>query len=307
MKSVMLSRTARIFAVCAAITVFTGCASAPHGRNAHLQFVKNVPLIAGNIGESEALLFLIDTGVDPSVIDLNVARRVGLSVDESEIGEAAGTGDGAGLAVMRASIEGLVIAGSQHPPIEALAADLSSFSRALKTDLAGILGYSFLKRRVVRIDYPAKEIAFGETVDKLPPKRTETKTSYLAPLKFNGDDDPIPVFDILIADERITVSLDTGKSAGIEFYDSAGDRVRTLGRVAAGKEATRIGARGAKTVTAGVLQSLRLGPFTIKDVPVSFSDHKPAGEAREGNAGNRFLRNFVVTIDYAQGDIIFER
>jgi len=38
--------------------------------------------------------------------------------------------------------------------------DLSSFSKMLKIELAGIIGYSFMKDYKVLIDYPNAQISF---------------------------------------------------------------------------------------------------------------------------------------------------
>jgi len=285
-----------------------GCVGLDEAKNTPIVFLRNVPLIEVEIAKSEPLLFLVDTGVDPSVIDAAVARRLGLPVDETKVGKASGTGDGAGLAVMQSSIVGLSVSGREYPPIEALAADLSSFGQALGTDLAGILGYSFFKNRVVRIDYRTSQIVFANAPENLPPLSPETKMQYRLPLVFNSKEDQIPVFDILVRGEAVTVSLDTGKSAGIEFYKPVADRLKIAELCTDAGVATRLGAQGNRRVTTGILPFVKLGPFTIEDAAVSFSGKIPDGESRrDGNAGNAFLQSFVVTLDYKNMQLIFER
>lgn len=97
---------------------------------APFEFVHNEIIIDAAIGDSAPHRFLLDCGVDPSVIDLALARRLGIDIDETQAGEATGAGDGAGLTVMPSSIPGLVIQGRTFDPIVALAADISPFSSA---------------------------------------------------------------------------------------------------------------------------------------------------------------------------------
>ena len=268
---------------------------------------KGILLFGASIKGSDPYGAFIDTGVDPSVVELSVARASGLPVDESSSGQAEGSGDGQGLRVMRAAIEGLSLNGRQFEPVEAVAADLSSFASALNSDLGLILGYSFLKDRVVRFDYQAGEITIAESRGNLPRPTTPVTTAHRVPLMFNSQEDVIPVFEIRIHDKPVFVSLDTGKSGGVEFYRSAVDRLG-LDQVAdSGLRETRTGARGRRTVSTSVLDAVSLGPFEIENAEASFAGKSPLGETREGNAGNRFLRNFVVTVDYVNGELVFEQ
>lgn len=264
-------------------------------------------LISASVKGSDTHGAFIDTGVDPSVVDVSFARALGLPVDESVSGEAEGSGDGQGLRVMQATIEGLSLNNRLFDPIDAVAADLSSFGSALNSDLVLILGYSFMQDRIVRFDYQAGEIVIADSQSTLRPPTTPVTKEHRVPLKFNSAEDVIPVFEIRVQGEPVTVSLDTGKSGGIEFYDSAVDRLGLKQASDAGEQETRHGARGSRTVSAGVLDVISVGSFDVENARVSFSDKKPSGEVREGNAGNAFLRNFVVTVDYVNGELVFEQ
>jgi len=290
-----------------ALATTVGCAANPQSLSTHFQDPHNIPLVPTFIGESGPHHFLLDTGVYPSVIDLETGRSLGLPIDDSDVQEAEGTGEGEGLAIMPARIIGLSIEGRSFPEIEAVAADLSSFSEVLGVELAGILGFSFLDARVVRIDYAAKQIWVADRAEELPPLPSSVQQTYTIPLLFNSDGDQIPVFEIEIDGEPVMVSLDTGKSGGIEFFKSAVERLQLEEAAAQGAERTRLGARGTSTVTTGTMDSVTLGPFNLTDVPVAFSERLVGEERREGNAGNNFLNNFVVTIDYVDRLIIFAR
>lgn len=268
---------------------------------------KGIMLFSASVKGSDTHGAFIDTGVDPSVVDLSFARALGLPVDESASGEAEGSGDGQGLRVMQATIEGLSLNNRQFDAIDAVAADLSSFGSALNSDLVLILGYSFLQDRIIRFDYQAGEILIANSQSTLRPPTTPVTKEHRVPLRFNSAEDVIPVFEIRVQGEPVIVSLDTGKSGGVEFYGSAVDRLGLEQVADAGEQEMRRGARGSRTVRAGVVDAISVGPFEIKNTKASFSDRASAGEAREGNAGNTFLRNFVVTVDYVNSELVFEQ
>lgn len=268
---------------------------------------RGIMLISASVKESGPYTAFIDTGVDPTVVDISVARALGLPVDESTSGEAEGAGAGPGLRVMRATIEELLLNDRRFDSIEAVAADLSSFGSALNSDLALILGYSFLKDRVVRFDYQASEIVIADARSILPPSTTPVTRAHRVPLRFNSGEDVIPVFEIQIHDKTVIVSLDTGKSGGVEFYGSVVNRLGLKQIAVDWVQEERLGARGSRSVSSGTLDVISVGPFDVENAKASFSNKIPSSEVREGNAGNTFLRNFVVTVDYVTGELVFEQ
>ncbi|PNQ03418.1 hypothetical protein A8G00_11230 [Sphingobium sp. SA916] len=112
--------------------------------------------------KSTPLHMILDTGVDPSVIDLAETERLGLEVQRGEGGEASGFGDGKGESVFPTKIDGLAIAGHGFGRFEALATDMREISADLGRKLDGVLGYSFLADKMVLIDYPAQKAAILE-------------------------------------------------------------------------------------------------------------------------------------------------
>ena len=270
-------------------------------------FHKNEIIVEAYPAEGEVLNFMLDTGVDPSAIDTAVADRLSVVVDKSVAGEAAGTGDERGLVVMPAMIPVMTIGGTDFPPIDALTADLSGFGAALNIELAGILGHSFLEGRVVRIDYGPQRIDIAENRAALPPPVTPVRQSYSVPFDFNSVEDPTPVFEIMVEGQPVIVSLDTGSSGGIELFADAAQRLGLSGVAEAGEDVTALGARGERTLKRGVLDNVGLGPFTIPELDVRFSDHGADGGVREGNAGNRLFRHFVLTLDYTRHELVFEK
>ncbi len=101
---------------------------------------------------------LLDTGVDPSVVDLAVARRIGLKLAVGGF-----QGKGGGTDTNRAPetrLPSLRLGGLQAKNLEASAIDLSKVSAALGRPIVAVLERSLLKNRIVRIDFPGRVVRF---------------------------------------------------------------------------------------------------------------------------------------------------
>jgi hypothetical protein len=59
-----------------------------------------------------------------------------------------------------ANVESVGIGDTEVKDLKVALMDLGSFSQMLKIDLAGIIGYTFMKDYKVTIDYPNAEIFF---------------------------------------------------------------------------------------------------------------------------------------------------
>jgi hypothetical protein len=66
------------------------------------------------------------------------------------------------------------------------------------------------------------------------------------------------------------------------------------------------GARGQAEIRTATLDHVVLGPFEENDMPVSFSNREHNPVERQGNVGNRFLKRFLLTLDYIEGLVVFE-
>jgi hypothetical protein len=102
-----------------------------------------------------ALDFILDTGAGATSLDLNVARQLGVHLGQTFTVGGAGAGRVAGARVENASValDGLSIV----QPI-ATAIDLSRLSPREGHRMDGILGYDFIARYVLAIDYERSEL-----------------------------------------------------------------------------------------------------------------------------------------------------
>lgn len=252
--------------------------------------IENQVVVAILLGGRGPFTSLLDVAVAPSVVDLTLARELGLPIDETAPGEAAG--QGAGRATFYPSeLPDLQIGEHRVGSIEAVAVDLASLGAKLGRPLHAILGQSFFDGRIVQFDY-------GQRLLKLDPTIVEEGLS----VPIEGATDLTPVVTVIVNGREVPVVLDTGSSLTLGIYL---DAVDDLGLATARDAATRrtlTGARGKVEAYEGMVDSLALGNVRLERVPTVFLP-RPAGDPTPalGNLGNGFLQHTILTLDYRRG------
>ena len=106
----------------------------------------------------EPLFILLDTGVDPSAIDLQRAEALHLKIDRNAGGPASGFGNTEQPTAFPTTIQGFAIAGQKFGSFDALASDLSAISAKYGRQVDAFIGYSFLQDKIILIDYPGRTL-----------------------------------------------------------------------------------------------------------------------------------------------------
>jgi hypothetical protein len=247
------------------------------------------------------LYMILDTGVDPSVIDTARAGALGLKVDRNASGEASGEGNAKTATVFPATIDGLVIAGRAFASVDALAADMSTLSAHYGRRLDGVLGYSFLSGKTVLIDYATRTLTIldrpGDATHIVTACRAHW-TTQLASFK----DDTIPAIRAFrFGASAGAISLDTGSNGGITLYQKALD-VPGLRSALREKGITNsVGARGASTSKTYVLNvPVGFGPFALPAGQIVSLRNAPGTDERVANIGNKLFAgmNLKMLLDY---------
>ena len=251
------------------------------------KLIHNQVVVAIFLGGKGPFTSLLDVAVAPSVVDLALARELGLPIEETAPGEAAGLG--AGRATFYPSeLRDLQIGEHLVGNIEAVAADLASLGAKLGRPLHAILGQSFFEGRVVQFDYGRQRL-------KLDPTTVEEGVSF----PIEGAEDLTPVVPVTVNGRHVPVVLDTGSSLTLGIYL---DAVEELGLATARDAATRrilTGARGNFEAYEGVVASLALGNVRLEHVTTVFLPRPATDPTRAlGNLGNGFLRHTILTLDY---------
>lgn len=236
--------------------------------------------------KGKPLYVILDTGVNPSMIDLALAEALGLKTDRKDGGEPSGFGDAKGATVFPSSIDKLVIGGHAFAPFDALASDMTALSAHYGRKLDGILGYSFLADKIVLIDYPRQTLGIlNQTTDAVPMIET-CRTHWSTRLRTVENFPVITNFRFGAATGRIT--LDTGSNGGIALYQSALDLSGVRVALSENSAITFAGARGdgkANSYTFNV--PVGFGPFTLPPGEVvTVRNEKGSNSTRVANGGN---------------------
>lgn len=232
------------------------------------------------------LYVILDTGVDPSVVDLARADALGLKVDRSDAGEASGFGEGKGAAVYPATVAGLSIHGHRFKPFDALASDMGPLSKHYGRQLDAVLGYSFLSDKTVLIDYPQRTLAILADAGEAKPLVRTCRTRWATPLKTSDSFPIIPGFRV--GDAVGPVSLDTGSNGGIGFFPRAIERPGVRDAMIEKGAIVRSGARGeAKASSYALKVAVGFGPFSLPaGQTVTVHGGQSPDDGRIANVGN---------------------
>ncbi|GAA0653209.1 retropepsin-like aspartic protease [Brevundimonas lenta] len=266
----------------------------PHGGSVALDLVV----------DGRPLVMLLDTGVDPSVVDLETARALGLPLD-GPAGAAEGVGDG-DAAITPVTVRDLRLGDLGVPAVEAVAMDMAPLRARYGKPLDGVLGYSFLSSRIVLIDYIDDAVSVLDTTADAAAQTAVCRSSWRTPL-VSFADDTIPVIPVRFGDVEGPASIDTGSNGTIGLLQSGARLLDS--RLTVTGEARVTGARGATTNAVVVLDApVSFGPFVLpagQTVRVRRDAGSP--ETRIANLGNGLFRalGLKMLLDYPAKQMTF--
>lgn len=273
------------------------------------EFVHNQVVISVSVNGRGPFAMLLDTGTDPSAIDLATAKELGLKL-QSVGGEGTGVGSET-VPILLTSLDTVEIAGMKTRNIQAGAIDLTRLSDHIGTKLHGVLGYSLLKDRVVQFDYPARVIRFLARAPEagLSGKGDSPMQSVFQMAFARGSHVPV-IAGVVVGGKPLRSVVDTGSSMTFSFTP-AGTEFLGLTEIARkGEDEVGVGYRGrALSKKAKLDLPIRVGTITAESPMAYFS---VPGTGRDKalddyglSIGNAFMQNFVVTFDYHNRVIVF--
>jgi hypothetical protein len=211
---------------------------------------------------------------------------------------------GGGTPVYPTRLPLLELGGLTAKEIVAGTLDLSAISKRTERPIHGVLGYSFLKDRIIQIDYPNSKLRFYAQ-SPYPNIEHRPNTVNLIALPFRYDDGGVMIESLFVNNEKMRATLDTGSSGSLSLTPEA---VAALDLEEQGHE-VETDDNGAYKTKAGILKSVRLGRFSVDSVPATFwlpnTGHD--GKKFQVNIGNGFFQNFVMTFDFKGKLVVFER
>jgi predicted aspartyl protease len=269
-------------------------------------FYHNEIMIQVKVNGQGPFTMLLDTNTDPSTIDLETARSLGLNLKQ-----VSGQGSGGGTekkAIYLTSLKSIDLDGLTAKGIATLALDLKEFGAKLGKPVVGVLGNSFLAGRIVQIDYQKQVLKFFDSSPISNPQ-TNTRNRVVLPFKYDDDSSSLMIDDASINGKKVRAAIDTGSDGTFKLTPLATKDLGLEEVAAKGEAETSTGYNGAAANRKGTVDKITVASIIAVSPDVIFfgkgtgRDHKLWGL----NIGNAFLKDYIVTIDYKKKLISFER
>ena len=290
------------------------CGSFAHSQNnaeiieLPFTFERSSVIIPVKVNGKGPYNMLLDTGAEQSAVDLNTAKELGLKLNPIGGGKVVATGTKQNTLFLT-KLSQMDVGSLKAKDLLAVATDFSKISQRVGIPVHGVVGYNFLKHRVVQFDYQKHVVRFYST-SRIPKSQPADTASRMAlPFRFYGDDRFPVIDDVYVNGKKIRAELDTGHSGVLALTAAAIKRLGLEAEAQAAEPETSEGALGTSVNRKGKLKTLMVGTVTIESPTVSFrAVNSGLDEAPfDGLLGNDFFKDFVVTFDYRNMIVTFEK
>ena len=265
-------------------------------------FYKNEIILQVKVNGKGPFNMMLDTGTDPSAVDLTTARDIGLKLHPRG---KPGTGGGTDVNLTYYTQLPLVeVNGFTVKDVETLALDLSKVSERLGKPLHGVLGHSVLNGRIVQIDYPHRVVRFYSQ----PLFSKAANTSKRSVLSFRYADNVL-LDDVFVNGKNVVGNLDTGSSGTFNLTPAAVSYLGLEEEFNQAPVSTDVGYNGVSQNRKGKVNNVTVGGISV-DAPAVIFFGKGTGRDKKAwgiNIGNGFLKDFVLTLDYRNKLVVLER
>ncbi|WP_066504879.1 PDZ domain-containing protein [Rufibacter sp. DG15C] len=274
------------------------------------KLVHNLIVIPVNINSSKPLNYIVDTGVETTLIT-ELGRRDSIELNNVRPLDLRGFGKGVGIKALSTSGNRIHFSGieARGQQMLVLMENIFNLSTRLGIEVHGIIGYTLFKNFIVEIDYEQKVLILYKK-GKYPQRRL--KKSSCIPLTI---EDSKPYVEAVISSEDgakhpIRLVIDSGLSTTMLLY------LPTIPTMQLPKNHIEAflgrGLNGEIHGQIGRIETLQLGDYVLNRPPVSFPDsvfiqHALNLKNRNGNLGADILQRFRVVFDYQNGQMFLKR
>ena len=247
-----------------------------------------------DLGAPRAAKLVLDTGNPSSTIDLDAARGLGLTLDESKKRKM-GTGPGA-PEYYPLVLDRVRLGSETFPDCVFVAAPLSkTIAEEYGFDCDGTLGYDVFKGRVLQIDYPARKLRL---LGSAPAATASAAAMPIVRRPFQKDTPPLITVDGLRVGGRVVpAQVDTFFAGALILFSSKVAGLDTPGA----REVPAVYFEQAKLPAARLREPVTLGGATYpagQPVYVAGREaHVPQTEIA-AVLGNTFFQGSVLTLDF---------
>jgi predicted aspartyl protease len=245
----------------------------------------------GSAGPLKGLNFLVDTGASPTVLDRQLAQRLGLDELPGSIVFVNGR-----VPAGQATVPSLELGPMRRHNLPILVEDLSFFESALPVHIDGVIGLDVLGQSAFEIDYTRWQIRFGSF----------RPLANSLPLRIEAG---LPIIEAELNHLAVHLLLDTGASSLLLFEPRSGPILPQKISAVGGSSST-IGEFQGKQVW---LRSLRLGEKEFGRQPAFIVRSPPGNQDRtlewnfDGLISPAGLGMSKVAVDVERGVLAFSR
>jgi len=269
------------------------------------EFVANQILVQVKIAGKGPYSMLLDTDTDPSAIDVALASELGLKLDAKSY---PASGGGTETTVFQlTSLPSVELGGVMAKSVLAGAIDLKKLAAKIERPIRGLLGYSFLKDRIIQIDYPASKIRFYAEFPypgiKLAPN---TVNKIAMSFRYDGG---VLIDSVFVNGQKLKGTLDTGSSGTFALTPEGVAMLGLEEEAEKGAGEKSVGYNGEFESKSGVLKSVRIGRLAVDSAPASFWPTGAGHDKRnfQVNIGNGFFKDYLMTFDFRGKMVVFEK
>lgn len=267
-------------------------------ENIPFQFIENHIYLPVEIN-GKSRLWVLDAGAEATVIDIDYANELGLTLE----GQIKGKGAGNLVDVSFTTLPPFSLQGLEFGAQKIAAIKIGwLFNSSLGMEVVGILGYDFLSRVVTKVDYANEKLSFyyPDSFD----------------YRGNGVAVPAPISQSHMLNVPVVVdgthgglwTLDLG-AGGMSYHYQYAQEHGILDQP--GIQALGHGAGGSILEKRMRTKTMELGGFVVPgveiDVPTQAGEGSFGHTELTGNIGNDFLRHFVLYLDYKREQLIVEK
>ncbi|KAA3439161.1 aspartyl protease family protein [Rufibacter hautae] len=273
------------------------------------QLVHNLIIIPIKINNSNPLNFVVDTGVDRTLL-MEIGEFDTITLNNVEKLFLRGLGSGEGIQAMLSSGNSINFSGveSKNQKVLMLEENIFNLSSRLGLNVHGIIGYPLFRDFVVEIDYQNKVMTLFKP-GTYPEKRAQKCT--VVPLEIEASKPYVKVLANFPDGSKHAMRLivDSGMSTSMLLYPPTLPDVKIpekkieayLGR----------GLNGDIHGEIARLETLELGEYILKRPPACFPDtmsirHALGLNNRNGNLGADILQRFKVVFDYPNSRMLLQ-
>ena len=124
---------------------------------------KPIIILKAEVNGGEPLDFALDTGASTTVLSTQTAEKLGINVETLPKEKECCGCSGDKMQARLAQVKSIQVGDAESKDVDVAIMDLTTISKAVGVELAGIIGYTFMKDYRVVVDYPKEQIHFDKS------------------------------------------------------------------------------------------------------------------------------------------------